>query len=149
MVNNPGIKPATATQSSPLPTITIVYPTSDTDINPISGTFYISWQYSVNSTFSWVGYSLNGTSWTPGGNHTVTGKNETRLFSGQDGNYTFTLYANDTAGNWISPQTVSFRVHNRGDELQVLDSRHSGLLSNSSHYNLICSCSRSPCLQES
>jgi hypothetical protein len=104
---------------SAVPSISIVNPTNGTVVNAIMGSFGASWQYPANSTFSWVGYSLNGSSWTPGGNHTVTGQNETQLFIGQDGNYTFSLFSNDTAGNWADPQTVNFHIHVVGDALPI------------------------------
>jgi hypothetical protein len=75
------------------------------------GTVDIQWQYPVNSSFSWVGYNLNG-----GGNITVTETDH--LFDIENtGDYSFTLYANDTAGNWATPQTVTYHVHVIGDAL--------------------------------
>ena len=46
----------------------------------------------------------------------MTGKNETDYIE-NNGDYTFTLYANDTAGNWASPQTVAFHVRILGDAI--------------------------------
>jgi hypothetical protein len=101
-----------STQSNFNPTISIVYPTNGTVVDANMGAVSINWQYPANSTFSWVGYSLNG-----GGNVTVTGKDH--LFDIEnDGDYTFTLYANDTTGNWATPQTVTYHVHVIGDALQ-------------------------------
>ncbi len=105
------IKPAIAQNNTP--SISIVYPTNGTTVNADMGTVGIRWQYSANSTFSWVGYNLNGD-----GNVTVTGKDY--LFDIEnDGDYTFTLYANDTAGNWAPPQTVTYLVHVIGDALPI------------------------------
>jgi hypothetical protein len=109
------IKPVIAQYNAP--SVSIVYPTNDTVVDAFMGAVGISWQYPANSTFSWVGYSLNGTSWTPGGNTTVTGKNEIGFIE-NNGDYTFTFFANDTAGNWATPQTVNFHVHVIGDALQ-------------------------------
>jgi hypothetical protein len=88
------------------PSLFIAYPTNGSAVDAILGVASLSWQYPANSTFSWVGYSLNA-----GENTTVTGKNETLAYFPNDGDYIFSLYANDTAGNWAIPQTVSFHVH--------------------------------------
>lgn len=103
------IKPVIAQYN--ISSISIVYPTNGTMVNANMGMVYIQWQYPTNSTFSWVGYSLNGE-----GNVTVTGTDH--LFDVENtGDYTFTLYANDTAGNWAPPQTVTYHVHVIGDAL--------------------------------
>jgi hypothetical protein len=105
------IKPVIAQYNTP--SISIVYPTNGTIVNANMGTVGIQWQYPANSTFSWAGYNLNG-----GGNITVTGTDH--LFDIENnGDYTFTLYANDTAGNWATPQTVTYHVHVIGDALPV------------------------------
>jgi len=105
------IKPVIAQYNTP--SISIVYPTNGTVVNANMGTVGIQWQYPANSTFSWVGYNLNG-----GGNVTVTGTDY--LFDIENnGDYTFTLYANDTAGNWATPQSVTYHVHVIGDALSV------------------------------
>ena len=109
------IKPVIAQNNAP--SISIVYPTNGTVVNAFMGSVGIEWQYPANTTFSWVGYSLNGTNWTHGGNTTVTGKNEIGFIE-NNGDYTFTIFANDTAGNWATPQTVNFHVHVIGDALQ-------------------------------
>jgi hypothetical protein len=113
MTNTSGIKPAMTAQNSPAPAITIVHPTNGSVVDAPMGGFSVSWQYSANSTFSWIGCSLNG-----GGNTTVTGKNE-MFYIENNGDYAFTLYANDTAGNWATPQTVTFQVHILGDALPI------------------------------
>jgi hypothetical protein len=103
------IKPVIAQYKTP--SISIVYPTNGTILNANMGTVDIQWQYPTNSSFSWVGYNLNGE-----GNVTVTGTDN--LFDIENnGDYTFTLYANDTAGNWAPPQTVTYHVHVIGDAL--------------------------------
>lgn len=95
----------------PAPNISIIDPTNGTVVKAPMGGVGIGWQYPANVTFSWVGCSLNG-----GENATVTGKNETYYIE-NTGDYTFTLYANDTAGNWATPQTVTFHVQVLGDAL--------------------------------
>jgi hypothetical protein len=105
------INPVSA-QSNGSPTISIVAPTNGTVVDAIMGGVGIYWQYSASSVFSWVGCSLNG-----GGNVTVTGKNET-FYVLNNGDYAFTLYANDTAGNWADLQSVTFHVHVIGDAMQ-------------------------------
>ncbi len=105
------IKPVIAQNNTP--SISIVYPTNGTIVNANMGMVDIRWQYSANSTFSWVGYNLNG-----GGNVTVTGKDHLYDIE-NEGDYTFTLYANDTAGNWAPLQTVTYHVHVIGDALPV------------------------------
>jgi len=104
--DTPSIKPILFVLGS------IVYPTNGTVVDANMGGVSIYWQYPANSTFSWVGYSLNG-----GGNVTVTGKDHLYDIE-NDGDYTFTLYANDTAGNWTTPQTVTYHVHVIGDALR-------------------------------
>ncbi len=95
-------------QSNTAPAISILYPTSNTVFNvSIEG---VSYQiiYETNSTLSWVGYSLNG-----GNNVTVSGNSTWELGPEhifRSGYNTLTLYANDTAGNWATPQTVTYFV---------------------------------------
>jgi len=103
--------PDGAVSISSTPTVSIIYPANGTVVEAPMGGVGIGWQYPANVTFSWVGCSLNG-----GGNTTVTGKNETYYIE-NNGDYTFTLYANDTAGNWTIPQTVTFHVQVLGDAL--------------------------------
>ena len=127
------IKPVIAQYNTP--SISIVYPTNGTIVNANMGTVGIQWQYPANSTFSWVGYNLNG-----GGNVTVTGKDNLYDIE-NNGDYTFTLYANDTAGNWATPQTVTLPCprHWRCTSSKH-DSRYSRYCFNISCYNLFCPC---------
>jgi hypothetical protein len=104
-------KPAIAQYNS-APSVSIVYPTNGTVVDANMGEVSIHWQYPANTTFSWVGYSLNG-----GGNVTVTG-NDYLADIENEGDYTFTLYANDTTGNWATPQTVNYHVNLIGDAIQ-------------------------------
>jgi autotransporter-associated beta strand protein len=103
-------------QSNTAPAISILSPTNDTVFNvSIAGIIY-QIVYETNSTLSWVGYSLDG-----GGNVTVSGNNtyvgstsiEERIEN--SGYNTLTLYANDTAGNWATPQTVTYLVEYYSD----------------------------------
>ena len=59
-------------------------------------------EFQTNNSLSWVGYSLDG-----GNNITVT--NGTMIDISAESK-TLTLYANDTAGNWASPQTVYYEI---------------------------------------
>jgi parallel beta-helix repeat protein len=58
--------------------------------------------FEANVSLSWVGYSLDG-----GAN--VTSSNGT-LIEIPVGSQNLTVYANDTAGNWATPQTVYYTV---------------------------------------
>lgn len=106
------IKPTQA-QFNSGPTVSIVYPTNNTFFKvSIAGVFF-DLLYQTNDTLSWVGYSING-----GPNLTVTGNNtnideyiKDRYQLPNAGYNTLTLYANDTAGNWATPQTITYRVH--------------------------------------
>ena len=59
--------------------------------------------FETNTSLSWVGYSLDG-----GSNITVS-ENETLIEIPAESR-SLTLYANDTAGNWASPQTVYYEI---------------------------------------
>jgi len=104
------INPAFAPSSSK-PSVSITYPTNNSVVNAAMGAVIIQWQYATNSTFSWVGYSLNDNA-----NVTVTGTDHV-FFIENEGYYTFSLYANETADNWANPQTVAYRVHVIGDAI--------------------------------
>lgn len=113
------IKPVLA-QSNTAPTVSIVFPTNNTVFNESFGTPIVSFQltYETNNTLSWVGYSIDG-----GNNITVTGNNtyvERSLVNG--GYHTLTLYANDTDGNWATPQTVTYLVNVLPDTTSVSSS---------------------------
>ncbi len=90
--------------------ISIVSPMNGTTFTVSFGQyprFSIPLIYTTNTALSWVGYSLNGES-----NVTVTG-NGTLINdpSISDNQFTLTLYANDTSGNWATPQTVTCFVY--------------------------------------
>lgn len=61
--------------------------------------------YKTNEAPSWVGYSIDGNS-----NVTVTENGTILDLPPLIGNNTLTLYANDTLGNWATPQTVTFFI---------------------------------------
>ena len=101
----------TNNQSNTAPTVSIVYPTDETVFNvSIEGVFF-NVQYETNEPLSWAGFSIDG-----GSNVTATG-NSTNYdewinagYQFDFGHNTLTLYANDTAGNWATPQTVTYLV---------------------------------------
>jgi hypothetical protein len=89
------------------PSIIILYPTNNTvftveHVEEVS--FYL--KYQTNSTLSWVGYSLDGAK-----NVTIMGNDTYYHDLEADGYHNLTLYANDTAGNWATPQTVIYLTH--------------------------------------
>ena len=61
--------------------------------------------YETNEVPSWVGYSVDGSS-----NVTVSTNDTIVEVTPQLDSYSLTLYANDTLGNWASPQTVHFSI---------------------------------------
>lgn len=104
-------KPANA-QNNNVPSVSILYPTNKTFFNvSIEGVFF-QLLYQTNDTLSWAGYSINGgTNVTCTGNTTDNSayiKDDYQLDFGQP---TLTLYANDTAGKWAIPQTVTYTVY--------------------------------------
>lgn len=105
------IKPASA-QNNMTPSVSIVYPIGSTVFNVSIDGVYFQLLYQTNDTISWAGYSING-----GGNVTCTGNvtdNSAYIKDGYQydfGHPTLTLYANDTAGNWAIPQTVTYTVY--------------------------------------
>lgn len=98
---------------SPTPTqpiVSILSPQNGSVFDVIFGNIenpVFSLTYASNSTLSWVGYSVDGA------NNVTIAENGTDLieFVTSDGNHTLTLYANDTAGNWATPQTVTYLVN--------------------------------------
>ena len=115
------VKPANA-QSTPIPEITILYPVNGTFFNVSRGVVSFQLKYATNNTLSWIGYSIDG-----GQNKTAYGEwydLEQRLYDTEgnpsvwvydvfenDGNHNLTLYANNTAGDWATPQTVTYLVN--------------------------------------
>jgi hypothetical protein len=113
-------------QSTPVPEITILYPANGTFFNVSIGVGSFQLKYATNSTLSWIGYSIDG-----GQNRTAYGEwydLEQRLYDTQghpsvwvynvfenNGNHNLTLYANNTAGDWATPQTVTYLVNINAD----------------------------------
>jgi len=119
------IKPVTA-ESTPLPEITILYPTNGTFFNVSMGVLSFQLKYATNDTLSWLGYSVDD-----GQNRTAYAEwydFEQRLYDMEgnpsvwaydvfesNGNHNLTLYANNTAGDWATPQTVAYLVNINAD----------------------------------
>jgi hypothetical protein len=105
------VKPASA-QNNTNPSVSILYPIDSTVFNVSIGGVFFQLLYQTNDTISWAGYSING-----GANVTCTGNvtdNSAYITDGYQfdfGHPTLTLYANDTAGNWAIPQTVTYTVY--------------------------------------
>ena len=114
-------------QSTPVPEITILYPANGTFFNVSMGVDSFQLKYTTNNPpLSWIGYSIDG-----GQNKTAYGMwyniqqisydaegNPSVRVSGvfeNDGNHNLTLYANNTAGDWTTPQTVSYVVNINAD----------------------------------
>lgn len=109
-------------QSTPTPEITILYPTNGTFFNVSRGVDLFQLKYSTNNPLSWIGYSIDG-----GQNKTAYGEwynidqisydaedNPSVRVSGvfeSDENHNLTLYANNTSGDWATPQTVTYVVN--------------------------------------
>ncbi len=99
---------------APYPKLTLVSPENRTYVAPFTGSDYktggtelyveegVSFQSNVLP--SWVGYSIDGST-----NTTVPmyDHSQAKLPLGR---HYFTLYSNDTTGNWATPQTVYFSV---------------------------------------
>lgn len=104
-------KPANA-QSNKNPSVSILYPTDSTTFNVSIEGVYFQLLYQTNDKLSWAGFSVNG-----GANVTCTGNvTDTNAFINDSyqfdfGHPTLTLYANDTAGNWAIPQTVTYTAY--------------------------------------
>jgi hypothetical protein len=103
--------PSPTPSSSTYPTISILSPANGSNFVNISenNTFLgVSFPltYGANEVLSWAGYSIDGNS-----NVTVTQNGTIVDLPAQIGNNTLTLYANDTLGNWATPQTVYFFIY--------------------------------------
>ncbi|MCW4000221.1 MAG: hypothetical protein NWE93_08270 [Candidatus Bathyarchaeota archaeon] len=98
-------------QNNTPPTISILSPTNDTvfDVGARQLVFF-QLNYQSNGTVSWVGYSIDGAS-----NITVNGTGEYVDDAESSGYHNLTLYANDTTGNWATPQTVTWLTKIHGD----------------------------------
>jgi hypothetical protein len=97
------------------PKVSILSPQNDSYFNvSIEG---VSFQliYETNTVLSWVGYSIGGNGYSiegkGSGNVTVSENGTLVRDFGSSGYHTLTLYANDTSGNWATPQTVTYLVN--------------------------------------
>jgi hypothetical protein len=113
-------------QSTPAPEISVLYPTNGTFFNVSMGVVSFQLKYATNNTLSWIGYSIDGSQ-----NRTAYGEwydLEQRLYDTEgnpsvwvydvfenDGNHNLTLYANNTVGDWATPQTVTYFVNINAD----------------------------------
>jgi hypothetical protein len=108
-------KDVLAQNNSP-PTISIISPTNgavfDVGFRPVE----FQLKYQTNTALSWVGYSIDGA-----GNVTVMGNDTDIVDFEVSGYHNLTLYANDTAGNWAKPQTVTYFTHFHGDAIPLVD----------------------------
>jgi hypothetical protein len=109
--------PAPSPSPSPTlrPTVSILYPLNNSFFNvSIEGVNY-KLIYETNSTLSWVGYSIGGNGYSidgKGNGNVTVSENSTWVHDfGSNGYHTLTLYANDTSGNWATPQTVTYLVN--------------------------------------
>lgn len=99
-------------RATPIPSVSIVYPTDTTVFNVSIEGVFLQVLYQTSDKLSWVGFSING-----GANVTCTGNvTDTNAFINDSyqfdfGHPTLTLYANDTAGNWAIPQTVTYTAY--------------------------------------
>lgn len=107
--------PSPTQNSSPSPrptplTISILSPVNGSDFSSVRvGDTYpdVSFHliYQASQVPSWVGYSIDG-----GGNVTVSQTDTLVKVPATDYNHTLTLYANDTLGNWATPQTANYFI---------------------------------------
>ncbi len=109
--------------SSPTPTNASTVTIDVSIISPLNNSFFnvsiegVGYQliYQTNTTLSWVGYSIGGSGYSiegkGSGNVTVSENGTWVRDFGSSGYHTLTLYANDTSGNWASPQTVTYLVN--------------------------------------
>jgi parallel beta-helix repeat protein len=94
---------ATSPSSSISPTVLILSPANQSYAaiyNPVANVPLTYW---TNASISWVGYSLDG------GTNITAPVNGT-LIEIPDESRFLTLYANDTEGNWATPQTVYYDI---------------------------------------
>ena len=101
--------PLATTSPSPTqqPTVSILYPLNASFFNVSIGGVSFPLTYETNSDLSWVGYSINGSN-----NVTLPGNGTYVLpISGYNGYNNLTVYANDTIGNWATPQTIVYLVN--------------------------------------
>jgi len=89
---------------------TIATPPTITLVSPANRTYSqtnVPLDFTVDKAVSWAGYSLDG-------KLNVTATGETTLTNLASGTHNITVYANDTFGNSVSSQTVTFTVEKSG-----------------------------------
>lgn len=87
-------------------TVLEAIPTEITVLSPLNQTYYeskLSLNFTTNKPLSWVGYSLDGKD-----NVTIDGN--TTLTELPNGLHKITVYANNTYGNLVDPETIFFTV---------------------------------------
>ncbi len=99
---------------APYPKLTLVSPDNGSNVAPFTGADYRSGgtlgyyetivKFESNVLPSWVGYSIDG------GTNTTVPIYDSAKVKLPLGSHYFTLYGNDTLGNWATPQTVYFSV---------------------------------------
>ena len=104
----------TATPSlTPTPSPSPAIPLTISILSPVNNSTFISagplvsfpLTYETNGAFSWVGYSIDGSS-----NVTIS-NNDTVAWEYSDLEiHNLTLYANDTFGSWAAPQTIYYFI---------------------------------------
>ncbi len=97
------------------PTVSILSPKNDSFFNVSIEGVSFRLVYETNTVLSWVGYSIGGNGYSiegkGSGNVTVSENGTLVRDFGSSGYHTLTLYANDTSGNWATPQTVTYLVN--------------------------------------
>jgi hypothetical protein len=81
-------------------------PTRIDVLSPLNQTYYassVSLNFAANKPLSWVGYSLDG-------KDNITIHNNTALTELSNGLHKITVYANNTYGNVVVPETVFFTI---------------------------------------
>ena len=97
-----GYEPRPSPHEGDKPEILVVSPANTTYSAVYDPYVTISLTFEANTSLSWVGYSLDGAS-------NVTAMNETLIEIPAESRMLL-LYANDTAGNWASPQSVFYEI---------------------------------------
>ncbi len=86
----------------PAPAVVLLSPENTSYTAVYNPYVALSLIFQTNSSLSWVGYSLDGEN-----NITIT--NGTMIEIPAESK-SLTLYANDSAGNWASPQTANYQI---------------------------------------
>jgi hypothetical protein len=92
----------TVNDGSP-PSISILSPANTSYAAIYDPYITVPLSFETNASLSWVGYSLDGSS-------NITVSQNGTLIEIPHESRSLTLYANDTAGNWATPQTVYYSI---------------------------------------